>query len=73
VRHLVLEIERKCREKTFKDMEGSKSLPDISSECAAAPPTGHKWFYISDASVSEATEERVLKSQAYILFYERVK
>ena len=35
-------------------------------------PSG-KWYHISDASVSEVSEERVLKCQAYLLFYERVK
>lgn len=75
VRQLVLEIERKCREKSQKDLEGSKSLFDISSESVSSTSTaaGFKWYHISDTSVSEATEERVLKSQAYILFYERIK
>ena len=31
-----------------------------------------RWYHVSDSSVSEATEERVLKCQAYILFYERI-
>jgi ubiquitin carboxyl-terminal hydrolase 16/45 len=30
------------------------------------------WYYISDTSVSEVPESKILKSQAYILFYERV-
>uniref|UniRef100_A0A1B6EAV3 Uncharacterized protein n=1 Tax=Clastoptera arizonana TaxID=38151 RepID=A0A1B6EAV3_9HEMI len=34
-------------------------------------PKPGKWYYISDSSVSLASEERVLKSQAYLLFYER--
>ena len=32
---------------------------------------GH-WYYISDSHVRTATESEVLKSQAYILFYERL-
>jgi len=31
-----------------------------------------RWYHVSDSSVSEATEERVLKCQAYLLFYERI-
>ena len=30
-----------------------------------------RWFHISDSCVSEVSEERVLKCQAYLLFYER--
>ncbi|KAJ8894017.1 hypothetical protein PR048_006627 [Dryococelus australis] len=35
------------------------------------PPPG-KWYYVSDSRVSEVTEDRVLQSQAYLLFYERI-
>jgi ubiquitin C-terminal hydrolase len=31
------------------------------------------WYYVSDSSVSSASLSRVLKCQAYILFYERIK
>ena len=31
-----------------------------------------RWFHISDTHVSEVSLERVLKSQAYLLFYERM-
>jgi len=34
-------------------------------------PTG-KWYFVSDSRVSEVGEERVLRSQAYLLFYERI-
>lgn len=37
---------------------------------SAKAPTG-KWFFVSDSRVSEVGEERVLRSQAYLLFYER--
>lgn len=36
-----------------------------------APPEG-KWYYVSDSHVQEATEDRVLGAQAYLLFYERI-
>ncbi|XP_054707621.1 ubiquitin carboxyl-terminal hydrolase 16-like isoform X2 [Uloborus diversus] len=32
-----------------------------------------KWYYISDSHVKEVTESSVLNSQAYLLFYERIK
>lgn len=38
---------------------------------AAEPPPG-KWYYVSDSMVSEVTEEKVLRAQAYLLFYERI-
>lgn len=31
-----------------------------------------KWYSISDSRVVEIAEAKVLKSQAYLLFYERV-
>ena len=31
-----------------------------------------RWFHVSDTAVSEVTEEKVLKAQAYLLFYERI-
>ena len=34
-------------------------------------PAG-KWYYVSDSRVSEVREDRVLRSQAYLLFYERI-
>ena len=30
------------------------------------------WYYVSDSSVSEVSESKILKAQAYILFYERI-
>lgn len=38
---------------------------------AAESPPG-KWYYVSDSSVTEVTEEKVLLAQAYLLFYERI-
>lgn len=35
------------------------------------PPPG-KWYYVSDSHVQEASEDRVLNAQAYLLFYERI-
>ncbi|XP_063244272.1 ubiquitin carboxyl-terminal hydrolase 16/45 [Bacillus rossius redtenbacheri] len=38
---------------------------------ATEPPPG-RWYYVSDSRVSEVTEDKVLQSQAYLLFYERI-
>ena len=32
-----------------------------------------KWFYVSDSQVTEVNVAKVLKTQAYILFYERIQ
>lgn len=37
---------------------------------AEVPPG--KWYYVSDSMVSEVSEEKVLRAQAYLLFYERI-
>ncbi|GBP56446.1 Ubiquitin carboxyl-terminal hydrolase 16 [Eumeta japonica] len=37
----------------------------------AETPPG-KWYYVSDSNVQEITEEKVLRAQAYLLFYERI-
>jgi ubiquitin C-terminal hydrolase len=63
------EIQRKCREKAESDVVASGDNPDPASEVLPAS----KWYHISDSSVVEISEERVLKSQAYLLLYERVK
>ena len=43
------------------------------SEACASPDITEKWYYISDAHVTEVNVAKVLKVQAYILFYERIK
>lgn len=39
-------------------------------EGVKSPPG--KWYYISDSRVQEITEDKVLRAQAYLLFYERI-
>ncbi len=68
VHSLLAEIERKCREKvaeTMADPESDASQPDSS------PPLQTKWYHVSDSHVMESSVEKVLKCQAYLLFYER--
>ena len=31
-----------------------------------------RWFHVSDSAVQEVQEDKVLKAQAYLLFYERI-
>ncbi len=32
----------------------------------------NNWFYMSDSSVNQVSEEEVFSQEAYILFYERI-
>ena len=32
-----------------------------------------RWFHVSDSAVQEVQEDKVLKAQAYLLFYERIR
>lgn len=56
--------------------EVKESKDDVSFQNGAVggtliPPPG-KWYYVSDSCTSEVKEENVLRSQAYLLFYERI-
>ena len=48
-----------------------KTNDDLSSN--TSEDSSEKWYYISDSHVSEVSVAKVLKVQAYILFYERIK
>lgn len=48
--------------------EGAVGFTDESN---VDPPPG-KWYYVSDSRVQEVSEENVLNTQAYLLFYERI-
>ena len=72
IHSLLGEIERKYREladkiKAEEKKEEKKEEEKVSEE---APPKC-KWYYISDSCVTEVSEEKALKCQAYLLFYER--
>lgn len=74
---------KKRQMSTTKDSDDSMSSTSTSSsdeeenavggseEPSQEPPQG-KWYYVSDSHVREVSEEMVLKTQAYILFYERI-
>lgn len=47
-------------------------LGHYSTYCLMSdPPSPKRWMYFSDEQVRAVPEEDVLKSQAYMLFYER--
>ena len=80
VHSLLAEIERKCREIASAKSEENPGKVDenpgeVGEESVTAEekpePLAEKWFHISDTHVSEVSVERVLKCQAYLLFYER--
>lgn len=43
-----------------------------NSRCRHEPAPGGQWFHVSDSSVVTVAEAKVLKSQAYMLFYGRL-
>ncbi|XP_075980103.1 ubiquitin specific protease 16/45 isoform X2 [Anticarsia gemmatalis] len=51
------------------DLSGYES-GEGPAPAAEAPPG--KWYYVSDSMVSEVSEDKVLRAQAYLLFYERI-
>ena len=65
VRELQAEMERKYHEIIREEAVGDA--------CNGDPVPPSKWFYISDSHVSEVNVDKVLRSQAYLLFYERVE
>ena len=65
--NLLAEIHRKT--KTAEQTEENSGIEEVDS----SGNTSSKWYYISDAHVSEVSEEKVMKCQAYLLFYERIK
>ncbi len=86
IHSLLAEIERKYRELALSVASSAAASADkeetesgVSSEEPQPPPPPApssppaKWFSISDSHVSEVSEDKVLKSQAYLLFYERVE
>lgn len=48
-----------------------QEIPAPGAQAEPSPPPG-KWYYVSDSYVAEVPESKVLKAQAYLLFYERI-
>lgn len=60
----------------YLDMENTSLIDLISSESTSIKDLAaqdNRWFYVSDSSVNEVSQAKVLKAQAYLLFYERVE
>lgn len=60
----------------YLEMENSSLIDLTSSESTSINELAaqdHRWFYVSDSSVNEVSQAKVLKAQAYLLFYERVQ
>ena len=74
-KNLVEDIENleEINENPGEDVENAGEVHDdpLKEEGKVEEPLAEKWFHISDAHVSEVSVERVLKCQAYLLFYER--
>ncbi|CAG9565010.1 unnamed protein product [Danaus chrysippus] len=51
--------------------DDDSELSDTNQARRRRPPAA-RWYYVSDSMVSEVSEEKVLRAQAYLLFYERV-
>ena len=63
------------REKTAESgtaEAGSKDLPHTETQEPEPEPEPGRWFHVSDTHVTEVTLDKVLKAQAYLLFYERI-
>lgn len=65
---LLAEMERKVREEMNKEKTG-----DDEEEVEKSANLSGKWFHVSDSHSSEVSEEKVLKAQAYLLFYQRIQ
>ncbi|QQP38863.1 Ubiquitinyl hydrolase 1 [Caligus rogercresseyi] len=77
INDLLQEIERKFNEYASKQRENEDDNEEASGEkegntnSSSTSEEPYKWYHVSDSLVTEVSEDRVLKSQAYILFYER--
>ena len=49
-----------------------KPQPEPEPEEEEPKPEVGRWFHVSDTHVTEVTLDKVLKAQAYMLFYERI-
>lgn len=49
----------------------TSKVPGAAEGGTFSPPPG-RWYYVSDSRVREVEEEVVMRSQAYMLFYERI-
>lgn len=61
----------------YLEMESASLIGDRelseSSLIDESDAQSDRWFYVSDSSVNEVSQAKVMKAQAYLLFYERVQ
>ena len=62
---LMAEIERK------RKLNEEQSVDEAGNEEVVNEKSQEKWFYVSNSRVTEVKWDKVMRSQAYILLYER--
>jgi len=75
------EVDRKLRRNkaVMKDKEEEEVVEDavnnnkLMVEKELNDGNKGRWFHVSDSAVQEVQEDKVLKAQAYLLFYERIR
>ncbi|XP_042876119.1 ubiquitin carboxyl-terminal hydrolase 16-like isoform X5 [Penaeus japonicus] len=76
INHLVTEMAEKIEASSGMlddDLKGSSSnTTSVNVEELEEEVKAGRWFHVSDAYVAEVNIERVMKAQAYLLFYERL-
>ncbi|XP_037797591.1 ubiquitin carboxyl-terminal hydrolase 16-like [Penaeus monodon] len=76
INHLVTEMAEKIEASSGmldNDLKGSSAnTTSVNVEELEEEVKAGRWFHVSDAYVAEVNIERVMKAQAYLLFYERL-
>ena len=75
------EVDRKLRRNkaVMKDKEEEEVVEDavnnnkLMVEKELNDGNKGRWFHVFDSAVQEVQEDKVLKAQAYLLFYERIR
>ena len=60
------------KDKEEEEVEDAVNNNNNQIEKEPETPGKGRWFHVSDSSVQEVQEDKVLKAQAYLLFYERI-
>ena len=62
------------KDKEEEEVEDAVNNNNKKQEVEKEVNDGNKgrWFHVSDSAVQEVQEDKVLKAQAYLLFYERI-
>ena len=64
--------EKDEEENSFSLESNSETEEATDTHSSTVEPPPGKWYHVSDSRVTEVDETTVLKSQAYLLFYERI-